>query len=198
MKQIRKLFFILLTPSLMYSCGEAGVGFDVGAELPIDVGTMFIDIPGTGLPTNIDPESIEFDYNLSDVDGFEDAVDELNSAGAEIFLNGVSYEFSGVNEQGESYNENVPIESIRIEFTGIGTPLEINFPGGVLDNISKTSVDISGVKSAIESALLNNRGVGASFIFDMGEITSPSSNEQIDFDVRIYFDAAIRVRDIAN
>ncbi|MFK7951976.1 MAG: hypothetical protein AB8B73_03955 [Ekhidna sp.] len=199
MKQIRKLLFALLASPFLYSCGEAGVGFDVAAELPIDIGTMEIPLQGAGAEVDIDAESISFSYSLSDVDGFDDALDELNSAGAEVFLIGIAYEFSGVNDATDTYDEKVEIQSIRMEFTGISDVIEIAFPGGDLDNISKTDMIISDdLKEEITNRLESGQDLGVDFIFDIGTITTPINNEILDFDIKVYFDAAIRVRDIAN
>jgi hypothetical protein len=198
MKQIRKLLFILLTTTMIYSCGEAGVGFDVAIELPIDVGTMEIPIPGNPAPVEliIPATTLEFDYNLADVDGFSDAVEQLNSVGAEVFLNGIAYEFSGINETGEP-NESLPIEGLRLNFTGIGQSLEIPITGA-LENTPKTYLDISGLKVALESALLGSKGLNVTFVFETGDVVAEPDDKTVDFDIKVYFDTAIRVRDIAN
>jgi hypothetical protein len=159
-----------------------------------------MEIPILGNPAPIDliipATTLEFDYNLADVDGFSDAVEQLNSVGAEVFLYGIAYEFSGVNEPGEP-NESLPIEGLRLNFTDIGQSLEIPITGA-LENTPKTYLDISGLKVALESALLGSKGLNVTFVFETGDVVAEPDDKTVDFDIKVYFDTAIRVRDIAN
>ncbi len=206
MKQIRKLLFVLLTTPLIYSCGEAGVGFDVAAELPIDIGTVQIDIPGSGVPIpfSIPTETLVFNYRLNDVDGFEDALDDIRSNGAEVFLNGIAYEFTGINDPDETYDERVPIENVSMVFKNDQTQVEIGSitildpSDGLLGNTSKTQIDITVIRQILSNELLSSQSLSVDFVIDLGSVDAPINNEEIDFNIEVYFDAAIRVRDIAN
>jgi hypothetical protein len=208
MKKIRSLLLIFAVAAFTYSCGDAGFGFDVASELPVDAGEMVVPIPGTLLPVNIDPEVNTFTYDLDNVDGFADALDEIrnNASGAEVFLTGIAYEFTGIGDPGEDYeiNNSIPIQEIRMEFivttTGTREILQIPLAGGILQNTPKTPLIITGVKNVIENELLNSNGnnVTTEFVFDMGTITTPSTPQQVDFDITIYFDVTLRVRDVNN
>lgn len=210
MKKIRKLLFALLVTPFIYSCGEAGVGFDVAAELPINVGTMLIPIPGSGgidIPDDfddIDPETIVFNYNLNDVDGFQDALEQLRDNDAEVILIGIAYEFSGINDNTDTYDEQVPLEVLEMVFKNDQTNSEIgrvtilNSSDGSLQNTPKTQIDISVIQDILSNELLSSQSISVDFVVNIGTVEIPTNDEEIDFDIQVYFDAAIRVRDIAN
>ena len=205
---MRSLLLTLLLAAIILSCGEAGFGFDVAGELaleaPTDIPEMVIPIPdNTGIP-DINAEAIDFNYDLGDVNGFQDAIDELNSQGAEAYLLGLAYEFSGINDDPDDnplfFDEEVPIESIRLEFAGTTEVLEFPLSGSNLQNTTQRQelVLTSGVKSALESILLQNRGLDITFVVDPGTVTLPTAATELDFLITVYVDVALRVRDINN
>ncbi len=207
---MRKIRSLLLTLALaaLYSCGDAGFGFDVAAELPVDAGEMVIPIPGTGLPFDIDPEALSFRYNLNDVDGFNDAIRELrdNRDKVQIFLLGIAYEIDGVNDAGDTYNESVPVSEARLDFNLAGSTesLSVEFPVDSgsgerrLVNQSKTDLNITGLKALFENELENSENVSVDFVLDVGTFTTTLVSDQVDFNITVYFDVAIRVTNINN
>ncbi len=197
MKTIKSL---LLTCALavLFSCGDAGFGFDVAAEVPVDPGEIRIDVPPATF--NLDPDQFTFNYDLNDVDGFADAVDELNRQGAEVYLLGISYEISGVNDAGDTFDEAVPVEVNRVDFNLSSGTVSADLPlsGGILGNTSKTPLDVTTIKNVIENELLNRQGFTMDFVFDAGVVVPPAMLDVIDFNILIYFDVALRVRNINN
>lgn len=200
MKKIRSLLLTFSLAAIAWSCGDAGFGFDVAAELPIIVSETVIPIPGTAAPIDIDPNISTFEYNLSDVDGFDDALNELrqNRDKVEIFLLAVAIEITGINDSGDTYDEAVPISEARMDFSlsGGDRSIEIDFPGDVLQNLSKTDLDISGVKDLFQNELENTERIGAGFVLDIGTFQTETTANELDFNVVVYFDVAIRVTDI--
>ena len=197
MKKIRSLLLTFALAALI-SCGEAGFGFDVAAEVPVDPGEIVIDVPPATF--NLDPDQFTFSYNLNDVDGFQDAIDELNRQDARVFLIGISYEISGVNDANDTFDEAVPVEVNRVDFNLSSGTVSADLPlsGGTLQNVSKTPLDITTIKSVVEDELLNRQGFTMDFVFDAGVVTPPPVADIIDFDILVYFDVALRVRNINN
>ncbi|MEP5612594.1 MAG: hypothetical protein ABJP45_10110 [Cyclobacteriaceae bacterium] len=207
MKKIKSLLFTFSLAAVVWSCGDAGFGFDVAAEAPVDAGIIEIDVPATlfGTDENLNQQGYTFDYDLNNVDGFQDAVDELNSAGAQVYILGVAYEVSGVNTPADAdYDEEVPVEALTIEFLNVSGAnnagvFDIAATNNVLQNVSKTDLVISDdLKGQLESRLLSANGLDLRFIFDAGDVPTDSDPHVIDFDVTVYFDVAIRVRNINN
>ncbi|MEP1095485.1 MAG: hypothetical protein ABJG78_10265 [Cyclobacteriaceae bacterium] len=206
MKKIKSLLLTFSLAAIVWSCGDAGFGFDVSAEAPVDAGLIEIDVPGTPGGTNLNQQGYTFDYDLNDVDGFQDAVDELNSAGAQVYILGVAYEVSGVNDgAGDAdYDEEVPVEALTIEFLNVSGAnnagiFDIAASNNILQNVSKTDLVISSdLKSQLESRLLSANGLDMRFVFDAGDVPTDTDPHVIDFEVTVYFDVAIRVRDINN
>jgi len=206
MKKIKSLLLTFSLSAIVWSCGDAGFGFDVAAEAPVDAGIIEIDVPATPGGANLNSQGYTFDYDLNNVDGFKDAVDELNSAGADVYILGIAYEVSGVNDgPGDAdYDEEVPVEALTIEFlnvSGTNNPgvFDIAAANDILQNVSKTDLVISPqLKEQLEDRLLSANGLDMRFIFDAGDVPTDTAPHVIDFDVTVYFDVAIRVRNINN
>ncbi len=197
MKKVRSLLLTFALAALI-SCGEAGFGFDVAAEVPVDPGEIVIPVPAAS--TILDPNPFTFNYDLNDVDGFADAVDELNRQGAQVYLLGISYEISGVNDPGDTFNESVGVTTNRVDFNLSSGVVSVDLPlsGGILQDVPKTALDITSLKSVVENELLSRQGFTMDFVFDASAVLAPSDPEIVDFNVLIYFDVALRVRDINN
>ncbi len=208
MKKIKSLLLTFSLAAIVWSCGDAGFGFDVAAEAPVDAGLIEIDVPSSPIPggTNLNQQGYTFDYDLNDVDGFQDAVDELNSFGANVYILGIAYEVSGVNDgPGDAdYDEEVPVEALTIEFlnasgTSNAGVFDIAASNNILQNVSKTNLVLSTqLKQELESRLLTANGLDMRFIFDAGDVPTDNSPHVIDFQVTVFFDVAIRVRNINN
>ncbi len=195
MKKIKSLLLTFALAALL-SCGEAGFGFDVAAEVPVQPDEIIIDVPPATF--NLDPDQFTFSYNLNEVDGFQDAIDELNRQGARVYLLGISYEVSGVNDSGDTFDEEVPVEVNRVDFNlSTGTvSADLPLSGGTLQNVPKTPLDITTIKGVIEDELLDRQGFTMDFVFDAGTVVPPLVSDIIDFEILVYFDVALRVRDI--
>lgn len=195
MKQIRKLLLVLLATTMIYSCGEAGIGFDVTADYPI---TAPIEIPIPANPfhptlENVNPDVTVINYSLGDVDAFADALDELGNAGIDenaIALNGLAFEILGVES-----DEMLPLDELSINITLGATVLNIPIAENTLANKSKTAIVLSSSEqSSLLDQLRNSGNVNSEIVIDIGEIPTSDSDRIIDLDFKLYFDVLLKVR----
>lgn len=200
MKKIRSLLLTFTIAAFVYSCGDAGLGFDVASEVPIDVGLIEIPVPGTAVPTDLNPDEFDFNYNLNQVDGFSDAMNELNKVDSRVYVLGISYEISGVNDPGDR-DESVDVEEISLRFNLTNGARTFNIPlsGGILQNVNKTQLNlVQAEKNLLETQLLSSNSLDVDLVFDAGVVTTTATPDIIDFSAIVHFDVALRVRDINN
>ena len=190
---MKNLLLIALVAALAFSCGEAGVGFNVGKEFPIEIPITFNDIP-TGIPDilgKLNPPAFEetVDYTLDKVEAF-DGVDN-----AEVVINGFAYEIKGVEA---AKNENIEVEAMSLVFSADGTPfatidIAADLSTNNFDNIAKTALNESQFDKEALSSLLENGGtIEGNVTFDFAELPS----ENFDFQFVLYFDVLLEARDL--
>lgn len=197
MKQIRKLFFILLASTMAYSCGEAGVGFDVTADFPV---TAPIEIPIPANPfhptiENVDPDATILDYSLEDVGAFSNALDELGNAGIDedaIEINGMAFEILGVDS-----DEMLAIDELTLNITVGSTVISIPIAENMLANKSKTDIALTSSESSSLLAQLRNSGnISSEIVVDLGNIDTSDQDRVIGFDFKLYFDVLLKARNL--
>ncbi|MBV6644365.1 MAG: hypothetical protein KI790_02890 [Cyclobacteriaceae bacterium] len=189
----RTLFVAVIAASLFASsCGEAGLGFNVSKEWPIDFPVDFPTGDFVGLP-GFDPPALEADYRLDDIDDFADALEDLDNSGAIVF-NTMSYEISGVSTAEEFELDDVSVTVVLAD----NSTIEIfNFPDPpagqdkVLTNISKTEIPLSSNElERLQQSLTTGGRIGTRVAFDFAE--APTTDIEIDF--RLFFDVTLRAR----
>ncbi len=188
---MKNLLLIALVAAFAFSCGDAGVGFNVGKEFPIAIPVEFSDIP-EGIPDflgKLNPPAFEesIDYSLDAVGTF-DGVDN-----AEVVVNGFAYEITGIEA---AQNENIEVEAMTLvfktdQFTIASIDIGSQFTGNTFNNLSKR--DVSNFNAAGLSELLENGGkIIGEVTFDFAEV--PTQN--FDFEFILYFDVLLKARDL--
>lgn len=184
---MRNLFSIAVLALLAISCGDAGVGFNIGKEFPVEIPVDIpaaelgdVNIPGINPP----PVTREEEYSLEGA-----GYDDLNNL-EEVLVKGLAYEISGVES-----NEQVNLDQLTITLENqFGTTIaEIDITSSQLSNVSKTSIGNAAGLNALKQALDNQEDIVVITTFDFAEI--PSSGN-IDFDFTLYFDVVAKVRDL--
>lgn len=178
---------------LLFGCGDAGIGFNVSKEFPVEV-PITIEIPT--VPSEIadlldvNPPSEAFNYNLNEVGAFDDALDGLGGSADNIIVNELSYEITEI-----SAAEEAPLDELTISVNIGGAPLEIFRQTDQLTNQSKTPITLTEAqRSSIVNELFNSDRVDATVVFDLSDI--PSSGEDLVFNFTLYFDVTLRARDL--
>lgn len=189
MKQIALLIFI---GSMFFACGEAGVGFNVQKEFPVEV-PIDIVIPGNPLGgfVNVDPDPTAFNYDLNSVGAFSDALSGLDDLGS-IVVNGMSYEIVDVQ------NANVDIEDLSISVDIAGSKLVIlDIQGTTLANLPKTDITLTDLqKNNLVNELFNAKIINSEVIFDLGSVPATTEDQNINFNFRVYFDITLKARNL--
>lgn len=184
---------LFLALSLIFmSCGEEGIGFNVSKEFPVDVP---IDLPIPGNPLggliDVDPEATSFDYDLSEVGGFDDALGELNDGG-DVVVNNLAYEITGVDA-----DEELDLDELSISINLPSGAITIPLAQGTLSNLSKTDIPLTETqKASIVDELLNNERIDADVVFDLAELPADPNDRVILFDFVIYFDVTLKARNL--
>lgn len=184
---MKNVFSIAILAFAAYSCGEAGLGFNVGTEFPLTLPVEGADFPPDPFGIN-PPEFSESDsYSLSKDDELADQLDDIE----DVVVNSLSYSISGV-----SASEQIEVEALSIELFIDGSSIGIidiagDLPAsGLLSDIEKRAV--SGLNLTQLSSVLNNRGeIGTEVIFDFGEFPEG----EFGFDFTFYFDVTAKLRD---
>lgn len=162
----------------MFGCGEAGVGFNIGKEVPVDIP---VDLPiGDPLLGSLggDPAPISQsdNYNISEVTG--DSFDE-------ILVQGVYYSLSDVGS-----SEQVDLDAITIQLSGSnGSIGSIDITTPTLQDISKTTANFD--HAALTTAIQSGNDVISEVTFDFGEYPS----EDLNFTFTFYFDVVAKIRE---
>ncbi|SNT06838.1 hypothetical protein SAMN05421640_2245 [Ekhidna lutea] len=197
MKHLRKLLSASLLSLIIFSCGEAGFGFNVSADSPVTA-PISITIPATVI--SVDPDATSINYSLGDVSAFNDALRDLGSAGGGIDRNsieliGMSYEIEGIDSE-----ENLPLDELTIHIlssTGIIATIPIETTGGMLTNVAKTEINLTSTAgNSIISELSNSSDVNSEVIFDLGTVPADPNSREIDFDFKLYFNVLLKVRNL--
>lgn len=185
---MRNLIAITVLAFFAFSCGEEGIGFNIGKEFPLDIP---VDLPN-GTPKFVeqvpgDPGPVTFSdtYSLENVDEFSEDLDQLE----DIILKNLAFEISGVDasEQFELDSINITLKS---EF-GV-TIAEIKVETPVLNNVAKTNIGDPAGLEALAQALDRKEDIESEVSFDFGEVP----NEDINFDFTLYFDVVAKIRDL--
>lgn len=212
---MKKIIIALLLPIGIFSCGEAGVGFDAGTRFTLPscatepsfsgcIPDIDILIPGVPIdvvdPVVVDPDETSFQYDLADIEGFESALQELNSENGLIFFNELTFSLDGIEPDEEFGIDNI---SLVFRLSGqdvtvfVVNPVE-NFTLQNLEDRDVFLVDETGrdITSLIEQELLLRQQLDMRVIFDLGDVSSSPSDRNIDFTFEPTFDVDIRVEDI--
>ncbi len=190
---MKNLTIITALAILACSCGDAGVGFNVGKEFPIAIPIEFSDIPD-GIPDgfgNFNPPAFEesVDYTLAKVDAF-DGIDI-----GEVVVKGFAYEIRGIEAIA---NENIEVEAMSLVFSANNNAfatidIASQFNGNIFENISKTALNENEFDADVLSGLLLQGGViKGEVTFDFAEV--PTTN--FDFEFVLYFDVLLKARDL--
>ena len=192
------LTFLSVFTFTLVSCGEAGIGFNVTKEVPVDV-PIFIDIPDPEVDANatalindllnVNPPSESFNYNLNEVGAFDDALEDIGDEES-IVVNAIFYEVTGVDE-----SEEVLLDELSVTVTIAGEPLTLLSFRAQLSDTEKRPISLTEAqKESIIAELRSSEEINSEVIFDLSEL--PSSSEDINFDFRMYFDLTLRARDL--
>ena len=192
------LTFLSVFTFTLVSCGEAGIGFNVTKEVPVDV-PIFIDIPDPEVDANatalindllnVNPPSESFNYNLNEVGAFDDALEDIGDEES-IVVNAIFYEVTGVDE-----SEEVLLNELSVTVTIAGEPLTLLSFRAQLSDTEKRPISLTEAqKESIIAELRSSEEINSEVIFDLSEL--PSSSEDINFDFRMYFDLTLRARDL--
>lgn len=193
MKKLKQTTLALALSVLVMSCGDAGVGFDVTADYPVEAP---VDISLPSSPIDVNPDFTTINYNLNDVDAFQDALDDLQNQGGispeDIEIIALSYEINGVDN-----SENVPLDEVAIDLNSSSGTFNIPIITGQLSNQPKTEITLTSVaKDAIISDLQRRSQIDADLIVDLGTISAGSTSQIVDFEFKLYFNVLLRVRDL--
>lgn len=185
---MRKLLAFLSIATIMFACGEAGVGFNLSTEFPVTA-PFAVPIPTTpeGLTDLLDlnPPSESLEYSLGSVDAFSDDLDNLG----EVEINAIYYEITGI----DGNEGNIDLDEFRITLTigGVGLPL-VNNTGGQLANVAKTEISLTdSERSELINQLLGGGAIGADVLFDLASIPSGLTNLGMDF--TMFFDVTVKI-----
>ncbi len=180
-----KLFTAILSLALLSAivgCGDEGIGFNIGKEVPIDVP---VDLP-VGDPRliglGLDPPPVSFTetYDLSEVASDSD-LENLD----EVLVNGVAYEISGV-----STAEQVGLDEFSLVFSSpSGTLGSISLTTPTLQDVAKTDANFD--YTALTNALANKETITSEIVVDFATVPA----EDILFDFTFYFDVIVKIRE---
>ncbi|REE05736.1 hypothetical protein [Marinoscillum furvescens] len=184
---MRNLIAITVLAFFAFSCGEEGIGFNVGKEFPVTIPIDAGDFPSTPFGGNPPAFTQSETYDLNDVNEFSDDLENLE----EVLVNKVSYSISGVDS-----NEEIEVEELSIELSANGTDigtLQITnrLPNNVLTDLPKGEIS-SLNKSELARVLKDGGTVNAEVTFDFAEL--PEGNFEFDFE--FYFDVVVKIRDL--
>lgn len=181
---------------LMLACGDAGIGFNVSTEFPVEITDITIPIPDTpdeiaDLLDDLNPPSETFNYDLNEIGAFDDALGDFqNFSSDDILVNVMSYQIDNI-----SATEEVNLDVLRIKVNVGGSDLVLLEQTDVLANQSKTAITLTDAqRSSIVDELLNSERVDAIVEFDLAEV--PDSGEDIIFDFSLFFDVTLKARDL--
>lgn len=183
---MRNYISIAALAFLAFSCGEAGVGFNIGKEFPVSIP---VDLPngtpeliGT-IPGDPPPVKRSEEYSLAGA-GYND-LDALDA----VVVNGLSFEITGVDA-----SEQFELDAIEIDLIAQSGSViaQISVTTPQLSNVTKTSIADAAGLAALESALANQEDITADVSFDFGEVP----NEDVNFEFVLYFDVVAKVRDL--
>jgi hypothetical protein len=185
---MRKLLAFLSIATIMFACGEAGVGFNLSTEFPV---TAPFEVPIPTAPDelldllDVNPPSESIEYSLGSVDAFSD---DLNDLG-EVRINAIYYEITDLDATESAID--LDEFSITLKIGSVDLPLVSN-TGGQLENVAKTEIALSNAeRDQLVQQLLNNQPIGADILFDLASIPSGLSN--LDMDFTMYFDVTIGI-----
>jgi hypothetical protein len=197
---MKKFFVIITAIGALFSCGEAGVGFDAGGVFTIPNINVSIPLPAAAF--EIDPDATGFEYKLSDVDGLENALEEINdSSDPSIFIKSITYGITGIDP-----DETFDLDELSLVFNltnGQTRTVPIIRPSEnfSLQNVQDQPVNLvdetgEDITSILESELLDKQRLNATVIFDLGTVPASNFSRTVDFTFEPTFDVLIRLRDI--
>lgn len=189
---MRTLFSIAILSLIAFSCGEAGIGFNIGKEFPVDI-PIQAQISDFGVPVGVNPPALppySETYQLGDVGDFSDDLSNVE----EVVFKNLSYEIDEVDP-----TEQIDIDEMRIDvILNNGTKLTLfDIPTDQLQNIEKTAIQLSDdelrqLKESLEGTSGNNGEITSEITFDFGEVPS----QDLDFIFRLHFDVLVKIRDL--
>ncbi|MEQ8240216.1 MAG: hypothetical protein RIA69_13440 [Cyclobacteriaceae bacterium] len=189
---MKNLFLAVLVGGVIYSCGDAGIGFNVGKEFPIEV-PIEIPIPGNPLGglIDIDPDAETFKYDLNEVGAFDGALDGLDDVGS-IVVNGIAFEIEGVDA-----DEQLDLDELRLDINLPSGVLSFQLATGDLQNLPKTSIALTQAqKESIVDELFNSKQLDSEVVIDFGSIPSDPNDRTVTIDFTAYFDILLKARDL--
>jgi len=192
---MKNLFLAVLIGGVIYSCGDAGIGFNVGKEFPVEV-PLDIPIPGnplggTGLLVDVDPDAETFKYDLNEVGAFDGALDGLDDVGS-IIVNGIAFEINGVDP-----DEELDLDELRLDINLPSGVLSFQLSTGDLTNLPKTSIALTDAqKQSIVDELFRAKNIDSEVVIDFGSIPSDTEDRTVTLDFTAYFDILLKARDL--
>ncbi|MEM9326931.1 MAG: hypothetical protein AAGA85_14790 [Bacteroidota bacterium] len=186
--------FMALTFMAITACGDAGVGFNVSKAVPI---TIQADIPipdrGNAEAVNdllvVNPPSITLEYDISEIEAFESALDGLQGSES-IIINSLAYEFSDISEE-----EEVDMDAMVITMETQRSSVDLLNVRRRLQNISRTPISLTDEqREDLASTIANAEPITANVLFDLSEL--PASADSIIFNYSLIFDITVRARDL--
>lgn len=191
-KMRRTLFSIAVLSLFAFSCGEAGIGFNIGKEFPVDI-PVEAEITDFGVPVGFNPPALppyNATYELGDVGDFSEDIDNVD----EVIFNKLSYQIDNVET-----SEEIDIDEMRIDvILDNGTQLTLfNLVNDQLSNTEITEIELSAdelqqLKESLEGTGGTNGSISSEIIFDFAEVP----NQDLDFIFRLYFDVTVKIRDL--
>ena len=187
-KHMRRLLSYFSIATLLFACGEAGVGVNLSKELPI---TVPFDIAVPTAPADlinlldVNPPSESLNYSLDGVDAFADDLDNLG----EVTINSISYEISDIDatEAGVELDE----FSVTIMFGTVPVKV-VSQVNQNLSNSGKQLISISDQDMLeLQNQLFGGGNIGAEVIFDLKSI--PSGLDNLSINYTMYFDVTVGV-----
>jgi hypothetical protein len=191
-KNMKNLFLAAFIGAISFSCGDAGIGFNVAKEFPIDV-PIDLPIPGNPFPgvIDIDPDASSFQYDLTEIGAFDDALDGLDDLGA-IIVNGISFEVNGVDPE-----EELDLDELRLDIILPSGTLTFPLITGKLENKPKTSITLTQAqKESIVEELFNAKEISSEVVFDLGSIPTDPEDRTVSIDFTAHFDILLKARNL--
>lgn len=180
---MRRLLSYFSIASLLFACGEAGIGFNISKNLPVEIPVQFslaTDFPLPGINPPASP-AVSDTYDLSSLG--ED-VNEI----PEVIINELSFEIDGISSA-----EEVALDDISIDLI-LSNGNRINLAAGLTRLENRDLVVVLGNNDPrldqLATTLFQDKELGFEIVFDFAEVPS----NDLDFIYRLYFDVTAKVR----
>ncbi|MFT4736298.1 MAG: hypothetical protein ACI8QD_000176 [Cyclobacteriaceae bacterium] len=178
---MRTLLSYFTIAAMLFSCGEAGVGFNLSKNLPV---TIPVSFPAAGFDiANFNPPAsppISEEYDLSDLG------EDINDI-PEVLINELAFEISGISAAEEVDLDNLTIDLILSNNSRISLVPTLSR----LENQALTVI-LSSPNPQLEqlaSTLITDKRIAFEVIFDFAEIPTVD----LEFEYNLYFDVTAKI-----